>query len=129
MKDILNEDTFLMYCMKHYDGGLLPTIDDFQDDINRIKYIKKLVTRYQQSGDLKERLILNHIIVLNNVFGAEPTARILYFRIVEHFDIIKPFLVTIGILPRQFINIGCQQIIDTDMIPMDHTVVSRLREL
>ena len=129
MKEILNDETFFLYCAKNYDGGLLSTVDDFNGDLNRIKYIKKLITRYQQNGILKERLILNHIIVLNNVFGAEPTAKILYLKLMEDFNIIKPFLVTIGIMPRQFINIGNEEIIDTDLIPMDQNVVERLRVL
>jgi hypothetical protein len=129
MNELLNEETFLLYCARSYDGGFLATTEDFQDDLNRIKYIKKLITRYQQNGNLKERLILNHIIVLNNVFGAEPTARILYLKLTEDFNIIKPFLVTIGIMPDTFINVGQLGIINTDMIPMDQHIVERLREL
>ena len=129
MIELLNGDNFLLYCMRNYDGGFLSTTEDFQDDLNRIQYIKKLVTRYQQNNSLKERLILNHIIVLNNVFGAEPTARILYYKLRNDFDIIKPFLVTIGIMPELFINVGKTEIINTDMIPMDNHIVDRLRAL
>ena len=129
MNDILNEDTFLLYCMRNYDGGVLATTEDFQDDLNRIKYIKKLITRYRQGGNLKERLILNHIIVLNNVFGAEPTARILYLRLEPVFHIIKPFLVIIGIMPDKFINVGEPGIVNSDFIAMDHNIVERLRAL
>ena len=129
MNQILNEDTFLLYCMQNYDGGYLATTEDFQNDLNRIKYIKKLVTRYKQKGGLKERLLLNHIIVLNNVFGADATARILYLKLHENFDIIKPFLVIIGIMPERFLNIRGVAVLDTTMIPMDNTIVERLRAL
>ena len=129
MNQILNEETFLLYCMQNYDGGYLATTEDFHNDLNRIKYIKKLVTRYKQKGGLKERLLLNHIIVLNNVFGADATARILYLKLHENFDIIKPFLVIIGIMPERFLNVGGVAVLDTTMIPMDNTIVERLRAL
>ena len=130
MNEPLTEDTFLLYCMKHYDGGALATLEDFHDDLNRIKYIKKLVTRYQQNGLLKDRLILNHIIVLNNMFSAEVTARMLYFKMKDDFSIIKPFLVTIGIMPERFINVGeLNNNIDSDTIPLDWKVVEALRSI
>lgn len=126
----LTDETFILYCSKHYDGRYCATMDDFTDDLARIKYIKKLVTRFQTTGELKERLILNHIIVLYNVFGAVPTARILFFKLRKQFDIIKPFLILIGIMPEYFYNIdNDESIINTDEIGMNNLVVTALREL
>ena len=71
MNDLLNDDNFLLYCASKYDNIKYASTEEFFEDLNRIKYIKKLVTRYTEYGELKERLILNHIIVLNNCFGAE----------------------------------------------------------
>lgn len=126
----LNKDTFLLYASQHYDGGFISGMDELKEDLNRIKYIKKLVTRYQQNDDdLKERLILNHIIVLNNVFGAHAASRILYFKLKDCFHVIKPFLVLINILPNHYYDIDGEDIIDTNEIAMDLEIVKRLREL
>ena len=133
MNEPLTEQTLLLYCMKHYDGGFLATTEDFNDDLNRIKYIKKLITRYRKTGhrdDLKERLILNHIIILSNVFGAIATARILFYHLRDHFDIIKPFLVLTGSLPERFVNVhAIGSNIDTDLLPMDNNVIEALRQI
>jgi len=104
-------------------------MDEMYEDLNRIKYIKKLVTRYEQNNDLKERLILNHIIILNNVFGADATARILYFKLKSCFHVIKPFLVLLNILPEYYFNIGDEKVVDTNMIPMDQNIVEVLRKI
>lgn len=130
MHEPITKDTFLLYCSKNYDGRFCATMDDFDDDINRIKYIKKLVTRFETTGELKERLILNHVIILNNVFGAHAASRILFFKLKDQFSVIKPFLVQIGILPQHYYNVGAlDNIINTDLIPMNQTVVAALREL
>tara|TARA_R110000822_G_scaffold33780_7_gene96067 strand:- start:870 stop:1223 length:354 start_codon:yes stop_codon:yes gene_type:complete len=117
--------------MKHYDGGYLASLEDFYTDLNRVKYIKKLVTRYTEKGNLKERLILNHIIVLNNMFGPVATARILYFRVRDDFHIIKPFLVLLNTLPQYYRCIGndLEQIVDTDLISMDTNIIEALRQI
>jgi len=125
----LNKDTFILYCSKNYDGGFVSGMDEMYEDLNRIKYIKKLVTRYEQNNDLKERLILNHIIILNNVFGADATARILYFKLKSCFHVIKPFLVLLNILPEYYFNIGDEKVVDTNMIPMDQNIVEVLRKI
>ena len=66
--DKLTDHNFLLFCAQHYDNSRYISTEEFVEDLNRIKYIKKLITRYVENGDLKERLILNHIIVLYNVF-------------------------------------------------------------
>lgn len=124
----LTQETFLLYCSQHYDGGFVTGFEELKEDLNRIKYIKKLVTRYEQNDDLKERLILNHIIVLNNVFGAHAASRILYFKLRDSFHVIKPFLVLINILPTHYYNIEGKTI-NTDTIPMDRRVIEALRKI
>lgn len=130
MHEPITEDTYLLYCSKYYDGGFLATTDDLHNDLNRIKYIKKLITRYRKNGDLRERLILNHIIVLNNMFGAQATARLLFFKLENDFEIIKPFLVLLSIMPDKFVNVGSiGRIVDSDMLAMDQKIVDALRKL
>ena len=92
MFDELNEDNFMMYAVKCYSSPLC-IMSEFDSDIKRTKYLKRLFRRYKVTKSLKERLILNHIILLNNVFGPEATARILFYKIDERdYDILKTFL-------------------------------------
>jgi hypothetical protein len=125
----LTDENFLIYCARHYDNPQCHSTEEFLEDIKRIKYIKKLITRYVENGDLKERLILNHIIVLSNVFGAEHLSRILYLKMKSQFKYIKPFLVLLNIMPERLLNIKEERIIDTTMIPMDETIIKQLRVL
>jgi len=99
MFDDLNEENFMMYAMKCYTSPHC-IMSEFESDIKRTKYLKRLFRRYKITKSLKERLILNHIILLNNVFGTEATARILFYKIDERdYDILKTFLVYLNLLP------------------------------
>jgi len=126
----LTHDNFILYAAKHYDNNQCHSVDEFLEDIRRIKYIKKLFTRYEQNGDLKERLILNHIIILNNVFGPVHTVRILFLKMPKHLHLIKPFLILLNILPEKVYNIGKEnKTYHTDEIHMDETIVEALRRI
>lgn len=129
MNSELNDSTYLLYCAQRYDGRFCPTTEEFQNDMKRITYIKKLITRYVETGDLKERLILNHIIVLNNVFGADATCRILWFKLEKQMKYIKPFLILLNILPSVLYNINGKKIIITDDVDMDSTIIQALRKI
>ena len=102
----ISEDNFLLYCAKFYNNPYCATLEEFYSDIVRIKYLKKLFTRYEKTGKLKERLILNHIIILNNVFTPEHATRILVFKMEEHLPYLKPFLELLGTLPDVVTGIG-----------------------
>lgn len=129
MNDLLNDKNFLIYCASHYDNARYVSTEDFLEDLNRIKYIKKLITRYIEYGELKERLILNHIIILNNCFGAEVCCKILYFKLKPQMKYIKPFLVLLNILPERLLNVGNEKIVDTDLIEMDEEIIAKLRKV
>ena len=91
--EILNESNFVMYAMKLYDNPQCSGIEEFQEDLNRIKYIKRLLRRYHKTGVLKERLILNHIIIISNVFGIEGAVKILFYKIEKDLhSLLKTFL-------------------------------------
>ncbi len=125
---LLTEETFLAYCFRYYDNPSCYDFIEFHEDLRRIKYIKKLFTRYETNGELKERLILNHIIILNNVFGPEHTSRILFFKIEEkHWPYLKPFLILLSILPSKIV--GIQPEINTDDIDLDSGIVEVLRKI
>jgi hypothetical protein len=128
MFDDLNEENFMMYAMKSYTSPHC-VMSEFEGDIKRTKYLKRLFRRYKITKSLKERLILNHIILLNNVFGPEPTARILFYRIDERdYDILKTFLVYLNLLPTVVYGIKGKNI-KTDVISVDMDIAEILRKI
>jgi hypothetical protein len=129
MHEKLNDDNFLIYAAKHYDNPQCQTTEEFLEDLKRIKYIKKLLTRYIESGELKDRLILNHLIILSNIFNSEHLCRILYLKMKNQFNYVKPFLVMLNVLPEKLYNIKNENIIDTSLISMDERIIEALRKL
>jgi hypothetical protein len=125
----LDNSNFILYCAQHYDNPQFTGTEEFLEDLKRVKYIKKLITRYVKSGDLKERLILNHLIILNNVFGAFHLPRILYLKMGDQMKYVKPFLILLGIMPDEIRNVGKEEIVYTDDIPLDNGIVEALRKL
>lgn len=116
-------------CARHYDNPHCHSVDEFADDLQRFKYVKKLVTRYAESGELRERLILNHVIVLNNLFGPHFLNRALYLKMKKQFEYIKPFLVMLNIMLPVIPRVDGEDEIDVDMIPMDPGIVDALRRI
>jgi hypothetical protein len=129
MQEVLNDDNYLLYAAKYYDNPNCTSTKEFIDDLGRIKYIKKLITRYTQSGDLQERLILNHLIILNNVFGPEALVRIIFLKMDKQLCYIKPFLILLNILPKNVYSVGNKKIIHTDDIPLDPKITEALRKI
>ena len=128
MNEFLTDKNFLLFCASKYDNPY-HTTEDFIEDLNRIKYIKKLITRYIEHDELKERLILNHIIILNNCFGPEALCRILYLKLKPQMKYIKPFLVLLNLLPEKIYNVNDEIIIDTNLIEMDDFIIAKLRKV
>jgi len=87
----LTESTFLLFASKHYDNPQCSDITEFEEDLKRFQYLRKLFGRYRQDNDLKERLILNHLIIIYNVFGFEAT-NMLFMKLHEYHDYLKPFV-------------------------------------
>lgn len=124
----LTDENFLLFAAKHYRNPLIST-EEFLEDLLHLKYIKKLATRYFESGELKDRLLLNHIIVLSNVFPPEILCKILWLKMEEKYlTVIKPFLVLLQVLPDKLYNVN-GQVIDTTLISMEPKVVTALREI
>ena len=121
--EILHDENYTMYAMKNYNNPHCRGIDEFHEDLNRIKYLKRLLRKYQQSGELKERLILNHLIVFYNVFGIIPASRILFSRIESDVhSALKTFMVYLNYLPEQEIPEA-----EIKSILLDQTIVETLR--
>ena len=120
----LSEDTFLLYAIKMYDNPNCIGISEFYDDLNRIKYIKRLFNKYDLKKTLKDRLLLNHIMILNNVFGVEASSRILFFKTEPRYhSYLKTFLYFLQILPKRVPEVRI------DDIPLDHRIMKVLKEI
>ena len=128
MFDDLNDENFMIYAMKCYSAPNC-IMSEFESDIKRTKYLKRLFRRYKTSKSLKERLILNHIILLNNVFGPEPTTRILFYRIDERdYDILKTFLCYLNIMPEVVPGIKGKNIYSAE-IPVEINIAEILLKI
>jgi len=125
MNEKLNEANFLIYAMHHYDNTQCYSLAEFEDDLKKFLYLKKLISRYKNNGDLKERLILNHIIVLYNLFG-EATTKMLFYKVDEEcWDILVTFLVYIDRMPEHIVDYG----ITLSEIVLDERVIFTLRKI
>lgn len=123
----LTEQNYIMYAMKHYNNPQCMNIDEFYNDLKRIKYIKRLLGRYVSSGDLKERLILNHLIILYNSFGTEAT-KLLFFKIErQYWPQLKTFLVYLSYMPEVLVGVDEKPVLSTDII-LDPFIISVLRK-
>jgi len=127
--DDLNDDNFLMFAMKEYNDIQCTDIEEFYDDLKKIKYIKRLFNIYINTGQLKERLILNHLIVFYNVFPIHAGTRILFYKIEKTFwPMLKTFLIFLDRMPDIIDSIR-GEIIRTSNIQLDEGIVTRLRSI
>jgi len=124
MKEKLCHNNFIMYAMKMYSNPNCTGIEEFKEDLLRVKYIKRLLLKYKKKHDLKDRLILNHIIILQNVFGAEACARILFYKINKDLhSYLKSFLEYLEYLPESIPEV------DLHKINSDHRILILLEKL
>lgn len=120
--DELNEDNYLLFAIKFYENPHAVTRDDFEDDLKKIKYVKRLLRRYQKDNVLKTHLILNHLTVLFNVFG-DAAVPLLFFNLERDlWSSIKSFLVFLGKLP-EYPRTGVED------IPTDQYCIQQLENL
>ena len=116
----ITKKNWLFFAIKNYNVPNLDSETEFYEDIKRFKYIKRLFRKYKTSGELKTRLILNHIIVLNNVFGAEASATLLLYKIErEYWSVLKTFL--------QYLNIVKEE--ELPNVKINKTLLSGLEKL
>ena len=127
--DDLNDDNFLMYAMREYSNMQCTDIEEFYDDLKKIKYIKRLFNVYKNNGQLKERLILNHFIIFYNVFTVQAGTRILFYKIEKDFwPMLKTFLIYLDRMPDKIESIRGEVILASD-IKLDDGIISRLRSI
>ena len=127
--DDLNEKNYLHFAMKYYDNRQCTSVDEFNEDLNKIKYVKRLFNRFLETGELRTNLILNHLIVIYNVFENEAATRMLFFRVEKKFySILKPFLIFLTRLPEKVKGIDGEDI-QTNHIPLNETTIKELRKI
>ena len=127
--DDLNDDNFLMYSMREYNNMQCTAIEEFYDDLKKIKYIKRLFNIYTNTGQLKERLILNHLIVFYNVFSVQAGTRILFYKIEKDFwPILKTFLIFLDRMPEKIDSIRGETVRASDIL-LDDGIITRVRSI
>ena len=126
----VDETNFMLYAAKNYDNPQCFDTLEFYDDMKRFKYLKRLFNRYEETGQLKERLIINHLIVLYNVFGPDACTKMLFFKLKHQYKYLVPFLILLGFLLEKITGIGLHnETIITSDISLDDKIVNILREI
>lgn len=99
--ETLNEDVFTLFAARHYYNPTCIDAEEFHEDLKRFKYVKRLLNRYLDSGKLSERLIMNHLVIIFNVFGRDAGLKMLEYKLDDkHWPIVKPFLFYLKVTPN-----------------------------
>ena len=126
--EILNDSNFLLYAAKHYDNPSCYDTTEFYEDLNKFKYLKRLFSRYDETNELRERLILNHIIVIYNLFGVEASTKMLFFKLKGYHHYLKPFLVFLNYCPDILYGVE-ENVLHVNDILMDPEIIKALRKI
>jgi 5'(3')-deoxyribonucleotidase len=126
--DDLNDDNFILYLAKSYDKPNM-IMSEFREDLKRFNYIKRLFRRYRILGEIKERLIINHLVVIYNVFGVEVSTRALFFRVkAEDYSALKTYLLFLNYMPIIIKGINGRDINSSDIL-IDDNITEVLKTL
>lgn len=126
--DDLTSENFLLYAVKAYDKPNC-IMSEFKEDMKRFNYLKRLFRRYRKMGELRERLVINHLVVIYNVFGVEVATRMLFYKISkEDYSALKTYLLFLNYMPAVVYGIKDQDIISSE-IPVDMKIAEVLREI
>lgn len=126
-EDLTNEN-LMMYAAKAYDKPNC-ILSEFKEDMKRFNYLKRLFKRYRKLGELREQLVLNHLVILNNVFSPEVATRLLFFKMSkEDYSALKTYLLFLSCMPERVRSIKGHDIISSE-IPVDMTIANALRNI
>jgi len=118
--DELTEENFELFAAKNYNNPQCVDIEEFHEDLARFKYLKRLLRKYIQTGEIQERLVLNHLIIIYNVFGIEAANKMAFYRIEDElWPALKTFLIYLNYLPEN----------DRIEIPVDMKIAAILRKI
>lgn len=126
--DNLTDENVMLYAAKAYDKPNC-IMSEFNEDMKKLNYLKRLFRRYRRYGEMRERLILNHLVVLNNLFGPEVTTRLLFYRMTEEdYSILKTYLLFLNLMPERVKGINGKDIMSYE-IPVDMKIAEELRKI
>jgi hypothetical protein len=126
--DNLSNDNIVLYCMKAYERPDM-IMSEFKEDMKRFEYLKRLFRRYRKSQELREQLVLNHLVVIYNVFGPEVATRLLFFKMSkEDYPALKTYLLFLNYMPLKVVGIKGQDIPSSD-IEVDMKIAEALRKI
>jgi hypothetical protein len=126
--DDLTNENIMLYLVKAYDKPNC-IMSEFKDDMKRFNYLKRLFLRYRKMGELREQLVLNHLVVLYNVFGPEVSARALFFKMSkDDYSALKTYLLFLSFMPEKIKSIKGHDIFSSD-IPVDMRIADALRQI
>lgn len=126
--ELLDENNFVLYAARCYDNPQCYDTEEFYDDLKRFKYLKRLFGKYKETGELRDRLIINHLTILYNVFGDMAT-KLLFYKLDGYHDCLKPFLVLLNRMPDKIVGVGESTVIYSSNIPMDLGIIDVLRKI
>lgn len=122
----VTDSNFVLFAAKHYETRHCIGDDDFEQDLKRFQYLKRLLTKYENTDEINVRLVLNNLVILYNCFGPRCTDMI-WLKLEKYMSILKPFIVMLGYMPdRLVIN---REIVHTTEIELDKRVVEKLRKI
>jgi hypothetical protein len=127
MHNLTNEN-FTLFASRYYTNTHCTDILEFHDDLKRIRYIKRLFKKFKETGELKERLIINHLIVLYNSFDARAMTRMLFLKLEEYLDCLKPFLIMLNFWTTNVGEVNGKKIVDSE-VSLNPEIVSALRKI
>lgn len=128
MFDYVNDKNFMMFAIQSYDNTMCASEEEFHEDLTRIRSISRSFSRYRKTGEINERLVLNHLIVLYNVFEGEAMTKMLVFKLQNYLEYLKPFLMLIARWPEYIEGVFEEILVGTD-ISMDMKLVDKLRAI
>ena len=124
---MLTDSNFVIYAAKHYENPECHTTEEFVEDLNKLKYLKKIFKRYRDTGEINIRLTLNYVIIFYNLFGVEASTNMLFFKLKDYADVLKPFLTMLNYMPKN-ITVGKETSPSSDIV-MDEGIVRQLRNI
>lgn len=124
---MLTDQNFILFAAKHYDNPDCHTVEEFHEDLNKLKYLKKIFKRYRDVGEINTRLTLNYIITFYNLFGIEASNKMVFFKLKDYHDVLKPFLLMLNYLP-EVIEVGKDRVRTSDIV-MDQKIIEELRKI
>jgi len=127
MQNLTNEN-FLLFASRYYTNTHCTDILEFHDDLKRIRYIKRLFKKFKETGELKERLIINHLVILYNSFEPRAMTRMLFLKLWDYMDYLKPFLIMLNFWTTNVGEVNGKRVIDSE-VSLNSEIVASLRKI